>query len=250
MKKSRAFIVIFLSFFCHLNAQNTDLFKVYLKSGLILKAELVKVIPDSLVQIKQYGMLTNIKFSEIDSLVFDESLMKTIVFNPLNKPIERKHVVDSGWSFGLQPGFTLGIGGWGLTSSFTFRTSILRGNGKLAQYGFNLGIDPYILYENAFGVTALEGRQYFKKQSHRSPFVYGTLGYGFNLTSPALGKDGGVNTSIGFGNGFRTRNGVVFSFMFGYRFQRFRELRNIWRVGDIYTYNNINRFECKFEWRY
>jgi hypothetical protein len=96
----------------------------------------------------------------------------------------------------------------------------------------------------------MEGRQYFKKNTTKSPFAYLTAGYGFNITSPALGKDGGANTSLGFGNSFRTRSGVIFSFMLGYRFQRFRELRNIWGAGQVYTYNNINRFEVKFEWRY
>ncbi|MCC6817853.1 MAG: hypothetical protein IT245_03050 [Bacteroidia bacterium] len=250
MKNFLAFIVCFVSFNCQLNAQNSDLYKVYIKSGLVVKAELLKVIPDSMIQIRQYGLVSNIKMKDIDSIVFDESKLPNLNTNRMNVWAQRKQLLDSGWSYGFQPGFTLGADGWGITSSFTFRGSFLKNNLKHLMYGFNFGFDPYLLYEQAFGNISAESRFLFKEKSIRSPFIYSIAGYGFNLTSPALGRDGGVCASFGLGQSFRTRGDLVFSFMIGYKYQRFKEERFIWPTGNVLTYNNLNRMEFKTEWRF
>lgn len=249
MKRLFVFIVFFLSLYCKLNAQTADLYKVYLKSGLIVKAELVKVIPDSIIQIRQYGLITNLKMKDIDSVVFDETKL------PLNysrraERASRRNLLDSVWTFGFQPGFTIGSDGWGVTSSFSFRGAFLGSNSKHLMYGFNFGFDPYLLYEQGFGNISAESRYVFKKDTYKSPFIYCIGGYGFNLTSPALGRDGGVCTSFGIGQSIRTRSDMVFSFMIGYKYQRFKEERFIWPTGNVLTYNNINRMEFKVEWRY
>ena len=250
MKKLLTVIVITLSFFCQVNAQNTDLYKIYLKSGLVLKAELVKVIPDSIIQIKQYGMLTVLKFNAIDSVVFSESRLPDFQMAFMKQKIKRSNILDSGWSLGLQPGFSIGFTEWDITSSFIFRASVLKNNGKHLMYGFNFGLEPYSYYEQAFGVADLEGRYYFRANTNRSMFFGSLMGYGFNITSPALGRDGGFNFFAGLGQSFKTRNNVLFSFAFGYKYQSYQVMRNIWQVGNVLTYNRLNRFETKFEWRF
>lgn len=250
MKKLLFFIALVLSFFVNnLKAQTFDLYKVHLKSGIVIKCELLKLIPDSFVVIKQYGLKTNIALKDIDSVVFAESRIESL--NPYNRmAIIRKNIPDTGWSVGLQPGFSMGDAGFEPTTSFVARISVLKSNGRHWMYGLNLGLDPYMYYDMAMGVTALEARYLFNVNKPRSMFLTGLGGYGFNLTSPRTGEDGGLMAAFGFGRSIRTQGQNIFSYMFSFKEQRFSEMRRFWPdVERKYNYV-LRRFEVKFEWRF
>jgi len=247
--------VLIISFFCAcgLHAQNNDLYIVKLKSGLQIKCELVKVIPDSFVTVRQYGLISNIPYGEVVSIHFSESAVKVQPGRQKTK-VFKKNLPDSGWSIGVQPGFSMGMADddW-LTSSFQFRLSALKSLSKKWQAGVTVGLDPYAYYGIVLGTVLAEGRYYLEKDKPRSAFFYGLGGYGFNLTSARLGKDGGINLSYGFGKAFRNKNQNIFSYMFGYRLQKAQEDKLVWApIGSVNrTYHYVmRRFEFKVEWRF
>jgi hypothetical protein len=252
--------ILGISFFCTLQAkaQNNDLYVIKLKSGLVLKCELINVIPDSIVTIRQYGMISTLKFSEVISIDYSESLVKHeppgSVPARQRKVIMKKAVPDSGWSVGLQPGFSMGIadGNW-LTSSFVIKLSVLKSLARRWQAGVVVGLEPYAYYDLAMGTVMGEGRFYVEKEKPKSFFMHTQLGYGFNLTSERTGKDGGVAFSYGFGKSFRNRNQNIFSYMIGFKYQKAREEKIVWGpIGSVSrTYHYvIKRFEFKVEWRF
>lgn len=248
-------IVKLLLFFCFFyinesNAQNNDLYLVKLKSGLTIKCELIKVVPDSFVIIRQYGLESKVNMSDVVNITYSESLFQTKTFNGKVKKIKHS-LPDSGWSFGIQPGFTIGTDGWDVTSSFTMRGSFLNSNGKNSMYGFNIGFDPYSYYNTVLGISSVEGRQYISKRNATRTFISGTLGYGWNLSSPRTGIDGGLLWSLGIGNSYRLNNGNIFSYQFGFKTQNFISEDRIWgRIDPIIQHISTKRFEFKVEWRY
>jgi hypothetical protein len=239
------------------SAQNNDLYVIKLKSGLILKCELINVIPDSIVTIRQYGLTSTLKFSEVISIEYAESLVKYEPAGNSNsvsrhrKIVVKKAVPDSGWSVGLQPGFSIGIADddW-LTSSFVMKISVLKSITRKWQAGVVMGLEPYAYYGQVMGTVMGEGRFYLEKEKPKALFLHAQLGYGFNLTSERTGKDGGLAFSYGFGKSFRNRNQNIFSYMIGYKFQSAKEERLL--SGNIirtYFYR-MRRFEFKVEWRF
>ncbi len=245
-----------LLFFCFLivnesKAQNNDLYILKLKSGLTIKCELVKVVPDSFVSIRQYGLESKVNMSDVVNITYSESLFSTNTFKSKVKPV-KKNLLDTGWSLGLQPGFTIGSGGdWGVTSSFTFRASMLNSNGKNTMYGFNFGFDPYDFYGTILAPTTLEGRYYIGKPAPARVFFNGNIGYSWNLLSPRTGNDGGLTFGFGVGKSYRLRSGNVFSYQFGYKSQDFKQENFIWwRNETVYQIISARRIEFKLEWRY
>ncbi|MES2617339.1 MAG: hypothetical protein V4613_05645 [Bacteroidota bacterium] len=227
------------------NAQQTDLYIIKLKNGLQIKAELIKVVPDSFAIIKQYGLATKINLSEISEITFSET-------NPvaINRPgrlnVIKRPLPDSGWVCGYQFGISLGSDGFYPTSSFVARFNALKRIGKNAQAGFSIGLDPYSYYETALAVTTLDFREYFNNKP-KSMFLYANAGYGFSLTEPNTVKYGGLNFGFGFGRSYRTANQNVFSMMLGYKSQDMKEDYVRWNVPSTIKYISARRMEFKVE---
>lgn len=249
------FVFLFSFVFClnNLISQNADLYLVKLKSGLVLKCELIKVVPDSFVVVKQYGLESKINITEVIEINYSET-SDVFVKNMVNKQAPKailKNIPDSGWHFAFQIGLALGTKyGSEPASNFVLRSSVLKSNNKRLMYGFNLGIDPYASYEMVCGITALEGRYMFNKNSKSSGYLVGIGGYGFNLSSVRNGKDGGVHLSAGVGISNRLKSGNIFSYQFGYKYQEAQMESQSWRSAGIMEQFQIKRFEVKFEWRF
>jgi hypothetical protein len=248
-----------LLFFCLFNAkslssQNSDLYVIKFKTGLQIKCELVKVVPDSFVMVRQYGLLTKIPMNDILDINYSESIAGAGSFGGGRGKTKalRRPLPDTGWSVGIQPGFTIGSApGWGATSSFVFRGSLLKSDGKRWMYGFNAGFDPYDYYGEVIGATMLEGRYLLTKNDTKPVFLVANLGYGFNLSSPRTGGDGGFGCSIGMGKSYRLKNQNSFSYMFTYKIQQFEsESWSWWIRSNQMQMIDTRRFEFRVEWRY
>lgn len=247
-----------LLFFClisinKLAAQNSDLYIIKMKSGLQVKCELVKIVPDSFVMVRQYGLVSKISINDILDINYSESIAGSGSFGgSAKKKAIRRPLPDTGWSVGLQPGFTIGSApGWGATSSFVFRGSFLKSDGKRWMYGINAGFDPYDFYDEVVGATMLEGRYFLKKKDTKPAFLVVNAGYGFNLTSPRTGADGGFGCSFGIGKSFRLKNQNTFSYLFTYKIQQFEsETWNWWSSFNQLQHVDTRRFEFRVEWRY
>lgn len=240
--------------FNNISAQNSDLYILKMKNGLQIKCELVKIVPDSFVMVRQYGMLSKINIDDIADINYSESIAGSGSFGGSRGKIKvvRRPVPDTGWSVGIQPGFTIGSApAWGATSSFVVRSSILRSDGKRWMYGLNIGLDPYSYYEEVIAPVMLEGRYLLQKQNTKPVFIVANAGYGFNITSPRLGSDGGFGCSVGMGKSYRLKNQNVFSYMFNYKIQQFESENWSWwnRINQLH-YVDTRRFEFRVEWRY
>lgn len=253
--KNLRFVVLLSFVFClnNLVSQNADLYLVKLKSGLVIKCELIKVVPDSFVLIKQYGLESKINISDVVDINYSETsdvFVKNIANKQSSRPV-LKNIPDSGWHFAFQIGLALGTKyGSEPASNFVLRSSVLRYNNKRAMYGFNLGIDPYASYEIVCGIAALEGRYMLNKNRKSSGYLVGIGGYGFNLSSVRNGKDGGIHLSAGVGVSNRLKSGNIFSYQFGYKYQEAQMESQSWRSFGFMEQYRIKRFEVKFEWRF
>lgn len=255
MKNSIKLLLLFcLISISKLSAQNSDLYIIKMKSGLQVKCELVKIVPDSFVIVRQYGLVSKISISDIQDINYSESIAGSGSFGGIKgKPkVVRRPLPDTGWSLGIQPGFTIGsIQGWGATSSFVFRGSLLKSDGKRWMYGFNSGFDPYAFYEEVVGATMLEGRYLLTKNDTKPAFLVANMGYGFNLTSPRTGSDGGFGCSFGIGKSYRLKSQNTFSYMFSYKIQQFKAESWDWWSRSTQLQNiDSRRFELRVEWRY
>jgi hypothetical protein len=257
--KNIFYFIVFISSFTTLsvNAQHNDLYLVKLKSGITLKCELLRVVPDSFIVVRQYGLDNTIQMSDVVSVDFSESSLKYFSHMYYGKPkVIKRNLPDSNWTIGVSPGFTIGSGGWwGPTSSFTTRLNLLKGFGPRFMAGFGTGIDPYGYTGNVIAPLVLDGRCLLQKNSPNSLFIYSELGFGFNLVSPRTVDDGGPTYAIGMGRMYRTKRQNVFGFSFGYRYQSlkseiqrfdpFSRTTNTIRATEIYR-----RFVAKAEWRF
>lgn len=238
----------------HISAQNSDLYILKMKNGIQIKCELVKIVPDSFVMVRQYGLLSKISIKDIADINYAESIAGSGSFGSgkSRTKVVRRPIPDTGWTVGIQPGFTIGsIPGWGATSSFTVRGSVLKSDGKRWMYGFNAGFDPYSYYEEVVAPVMLEGRYLLQKQNTRPVFLAANIGYGFNITSPRLGSDGGFGCSVGIGKSYRLKNQNTFSYVFSYKIQQFKAENWSW-WNSINQLQNVDtrRFEFRVEWRY
>lgn len=236
------------------HAQNSDLYILKMKNGLQIKCELVKIVPDSFVMVRQYGLLSKININDIADINYAESIAGSGTFGSgKNKTkIVRRPMPDTGWSAAIQPGFTIGSApGWGATSSFTLRGSFLRSDGKRWSYGINTGFDPYSYYDAVVAPVMLEGRYLLQKQNTKPVFITANAGYGFNITSTRTGSDGGFGCSVGMGKSYRLKNQNIFSYMFCYRIQQFKtESWSWWSSFNQLQNVDTRRFEFRVEWRY
>lgn len=226
-------------------AQHTDLYIIKLKNGMIIKAELVKVVTDSFAIIKQYGLESKIKMSEILDITFNET-NPTVYLAKGTPPVLRRNLPDSDWSVGYQVGFTLGLVDYGATSSFVTRFTALKTVARKTQVGFSLGLDPYAAYDFVIGTIAADIRQYFINNA-RAPFVYGYVGYGFNITNSKPIQSGGINYGFGFGQSFRTKRQKTFSFMLGLKGQNAEDYSFFWNGSNNLQYYSMRRLELKLE---
>ena len=239
-------LLAFLSLFGSGVYGQSDLYIIKLKNGIAIKAELIKVVPDSFVLIKQYGLETKINMTDILTIIYDET--NPLAYSKRTRPkVFKRPIPDSGWSFGYQFGFTLGRADiYFTTSSFVTRLIALKKVGKRTQVGFAAGADPYDFYSIAIGSVSLDARHYLSKGSN-AMFTYGYSGYGFNLSNPNSIKYGGWNYGIGLGHSLRTKNQKVLSIMAGYKRQYAKE-ESYPRNRPSYTkYLTLSRVEFKLE---
>ena len=139
-------VLLFILFFCinTANAQSYDLYSIKLKSGLILKCELVNIIPDSFVTIRQYGNVSRIKCSEI---IWIEYSGYKKIDSAYNTPYVRPKVIlrklpDSLWTYGLQLSLNLNFGGpYEETAGTQIKFIAMKGVRKGLEAGFCLGFD-------------------------------------------------------------------------------------------------------------
>jgi hypothetical protein len=261
MKLKVFFLFIFTTMIVNgLKSQNADLYLVKLKSGLIIKCEVLKIVPDSFVKIRQFNFESTIKMSEVQMIEFSEtSALFVNKFKEENKSQNRranlKNIPDSGWNFGLSIGFSLGSAYYGITSNFVGRANLLRTNKKNDRfmYGPYFAIEPYTLYETAVMTPGVEGRYHFKKNVPKTFFTYSYTGYSLSLTEPNPLTNGGAAFGIGLGKSGRTRAGNIFSMMFGYKHQSltgqiYLNTRNGWEFTKAFY--RLNRFEARVEWRF
>jgi hypothetical protein len=246
-------IALIISLFCitETRAQNNDLYVVKLKSGLAIKCELVKVVTDSFIVIRQYGLESTIRYDDVVSIEYSESLVKHTP-GRTKKVVIKRNLPDSGWSIGVQPGFCIGLADddW-LTSSFLFRLSILKTVSPRWQAGITLGLDPYAYYGVLLGSMMGEGRFYLETGRPRAAFLYGQAGYGLSLVSEKPVRDGGLIFEFGMGKAYRNKKQNIFSYMLGYKVQKARHDVTDWNwPGVRYHYYSLRRFVCKVEWRF
>lgn len=254
MFKKQFLIICFTLILHKCYSQHSDLYLIKLKNGLTLKAELIKIVPDSFIVFKQYGLETKLKMSEVIEINFSET--NQYLITKKGKPIIfKRNLPDTGWSFGYQLGFSGGLindFGWTRpTTSFVSRISILKSVYKLNQVGVLLGFDPYAAYEFVIFPIELHGRHYFYNKP-KSPLLYANFGYGLNVSRGNPINNGGLTYSFGLGKSFRTKNQKVFSLMFGIKNQqaqdRLREWN--WQTGNSTFYDanfSIRRIEFRTE---
>lgn len=245
MKHSVFLVLFFLTCMVSTYGQQTDLYRIKLKNGLIIKAELIRVVPDSFALIRQYGMESKINFSEITDISFSET--NPAMINRLDRQvITKRPLPDSGWIFGYQLGASLGTDEYFPITSFVARFTGLKRIGRTTQAGFSCGIDPYSYYETALGVATIDFREYLKNKP-KSMFLYANAGYGFNLTEPNTVKYGGLNFGFGLGRSYRTRHQNIFSMMLGYKSQDIKDYYQPWNRPGYIKYINARRIEFKVE---
>lgn len=243
------------------NAQSNDLYNVKLKSGLVIKCELLKVVPDSFIVIRQYGQVNTIKYSEIESVDFSQAAVRASPAVPVQtvyaRPVRRKKSVpDSGLSVGLQTGLCFGTTTeYSMpTVSILLRLSALYTLDKRWQAGIALGIDPYLQYDAVLTSIQGEGRFHLSKDKAQSTFLHGQAGYGFNIVSSTNRVTGGPCYTAGIGQSFRDRKENIFSIIVAYRSQNITQEMQGWdsRSGDFNrTYHRVfNRLEFKVEFRF
>jgi hypothetical protein len=253
MKKSQFWLLaVILIFAGRLDAQNGDLFVFKLKSGLEIKGELLKVIPDSCVVLRQYGLETTINISEISSIKWSG---RTEHFIPSTAPLAYRiaNLPDSGFYMGASIGGTVGITDVNedITSSFSVQLSALYFVKPRLLTGVSLLLDPYGYYSQAIFSPVVDVRYFPMVKRRKSPLIYGHLGYGFNITSPALGKHGGINTEFGLGFAKSTRNHNVFLISAGVKYQEFKRKSSVvvWpNVEDRIYHYQLTRVLIKFGW--
>lgn len=257
------FVICFF-YVTNAGAQNKDLYNVKLKSGLVIKCELLRVVTDSFVVIRQYGQVNTIKYDEIESISFSETRGTSVVISPEEsnrsqpvraKPVQpqRKNIPDKQPSFGVQTGLCFGQTDDFPTVSILLRLSVLTGITKRLQAGGAVGLDPYLQYNIVLGSVLGDARYYFKKDKPQSPFLHTQFGYGFNFNSHQPAKEGGLTYNFGVGQSFRDNSQNIFSMMLGYRFQKASEEREIWdQWGNrtVTLFHEFNRVEFKVEFRF
>jgi hypothetical protein len=240
------------------NAQSNDLYNVKLKSGLLLKCELLKMVPDSFIVIRQYGQVNTIKYSEIESVEFIQSAAKTSPTVPTRtyqaKPVQpKKNIPDSGLSVGIQTGLCFGQNDdlYPMpTVSVLIRLSLLYSLGNRFQIGVALGLDPYLLNDAIITSMQGEGRFYFIANKPSSPFLHLQAGYGFNII-PATDKiQGGELYTFGFGQSFRDKKDNILSVILAYRSQNLTEEGYDWNNNPVTYHQVFNRLEAKVEFRF
>lgn len=229
---------------------------------MVIKAFVLRVIPDSIVTIRQYDLESNILMSEVAEIVYSGPVKsengsqngmaqdsRTATGRPLRSNYIRKNIPDSGWHLGLQLGASFGTKSYGASSSFVFRANLLKTQGRFL-YGLNTGLDPYLYTGNLLWITAAEGRYHFTMNKPKSFLLNLSSGYGFNLSSPRLGNDGGFLFSSGIGHSHRTRDGNVFSVLLSYKFQSMKSQVTNWMRDTRTEYYKLHRTEIKVEWRF
>ncbi len=253
LKKQFLIICITLiSYNCY--SQHSDLYLIKLKSGLKIKGELVKIVPDSFIVFKQYGLITKLNIAEVVDITFSET-NQNISYKKGKLIKYKRNLPDTGWRLGLQIGFLGGLAdkwGWGPTptTNFVLRMAVLKKVAKKTQVGAMVGFNPYALY--SFVALPIEAhiRQYLQNKP-KSMFFYGNLGYGFNISEGSPIKNGGITYGYGIGRSYRTQRQNIFSMKFGFTAQNaIGYINNFgWRGNfePIQANLNIRRFEFRAE---
>lgn len=261
MKLKVFFLFIFTTMIVSgLKSQNADLYLLKMKSGLVIKCEVLKIVPDSFVKIRQYNFESTIKMSDIQTIEFSE--INGAVFTPFNQTnakvkAPRAQIADSFWHLGLSVGFSAGNSSYDITTNFLTRINVLRSNRKRTRwmYGPYLALEPYSYYGAVAFTPGLEGRYHFNKSTPKSGIIYGYTGYTMNINTSKPLKNDGSTFGFGIGKSSRTQNGNIFTMMFGYKYQTIQSQINVF---DNFRREWINvdathilpRFEARVEWRF
>ncbi len=274
MMNSGRRILVLLIFLMTLEAgaQNSALYNVKLRSGLLIKCELVKLVPDSFVVIRQYGEISSIPSSEVESIVYagtvtrTQAAVKVAVIKEKPKLL-RRNLPDSAWTIGFQLGPNMSVNLSPSSDIYdvlpypgsSFRLNAMKGISKKVEAGFSVGIDPCLdisYTDNIFVMGVLLGDLRFnlRKDRPKTPFLYAEGGYGFNLTARDVVKSGGLNMSMGFGSASRTKTQGIYSFMLGLKLQTIRQELFFFTWPDtrqdVYYHYALFGFEMKMEWKF
>lgn len=249
-----------LLLFCSTMAftQTRSITTVTLKTGMVIKGEVVTIKQGEYVEIKTpLVSIMQIKWEDIQSIEFD---MVEPSAQDFKKPDRQDYAHnDSSYYFSMAGGFPFGLDSYdypslGLSANITVGKSI----NQYVNLGITLGYDLYWNPTTGIVPLGLEFKGRMNKMG-LSPFYYVQSGYGFMgyseyETSWRQGESsGGLFFAPGLGVMNKKKEHTTWFLQFGYKLQKSESnyWESIWDRGtnrDVFVTQNITfrRFDMKF----
>lgn len=194
-----------ITFLCLANAQAQDIPYYYIKfkTGKLIHVQLVGVFGDSIARVKEYGVVTDIRLKEIETIDRTQTLeMK----NDVRSLISRADL-DSCSDFAIQTSIGIGTLGGRQTNCYYFGFNYMKSVGRSGRIGFNIGLNDFSRNDILIMPMTLDLRMHLETEKPKSPIIIGwNMGLGVNLKSTDPISDGGLTAALIFGKGIHLGN--------------------------------------------